>query len=794
MQFRMAKPPWSELAWLAAALLALLPIHVSLATKSCWNKQPKLLPAPSEGEHHGDWLASLWNWRRDQTATGYDGRIYSQPSLAWTRTSYIQPQIHVYDRFLYDGTWTVDRYLNDLVERYGGIDSVLLWPTYANIGIDDRNQFDYYRAVPGGLPALSTVTAAFHRRGVRVLWGYNPWDQATRDEGPHWDVLARLLKDTGGDGFNGDTMPDIPEQFWQAGLNQSYLIVTEPEGGGYPCTNASWEKASWTPLGWGYFGKPTPDNMTQEYDFAPGVDKMKWLDPKGRHLTHVCDRWAKNRTAAIQLAFFNGEGYEPWENIWGIYNKVTDRDAELLRRSASILRWAGQRNFTHDFDAWIPHAPEATDSSVGIFASRFEKGGNALWLLVNKFGGSSREIKFQVPDSFIHGKHSFFDVYHGLQLNVDASGRLLHSLDALGVGAVLATTDTGGVFELLWRMHVMSSKPLSSFSGLWHYLPQSMDHMISSSGTFDKAHPPPDMVLLPQARLNFTVSGVELEGGCNPTKDPHGVCCQYNTLCDSAAGSNTCQCGILGSQYFGVGVQYPWESRPERSHAQILDLGPVLIDRDLVTNDDFRRYLAASGYKPTDDHNFLRHWQAGHPRKGDELKPVVNVGLEEARAYCTFQGKRLPHSYEWQYAAQGLDGRLYPWGADWDPEAVPTPGHDPAEVGKHPRGNSPFGVRDMVGNVWQYTDSFSDSHTRSVLLRGSSRYRPRVSNEFPAVSQYSNWYFPPALELTKHGRYFLMSNSYERAGTLGFRCAADVAGGAPGPHHYRTSEHQPVYM
>merc|ERR1712083_639729 len=107
--------------------------------------------------------------------------IYSEPSLAWTRTSYVQPQIHLYDRYLYDGTWTVDRYLNDLVTRYGGIDSVLLWPTYTNIGIDDRNQFDYYRAVPGGLTALSTVTAEFHRRGVRVLWGYNPWDQATRD-------------------------------------------------------------------------------------------------------------------------------------------------------------------------------------------------------------------------------------------------------------------------------------------------------------------------------------------------------------------------------------------------------------------------------------------------------------------------------------------------------------------------------------------------------------------------------------------------------------------------------------
>ena len=63
--------------------------------------------------------------------------------IPWTQTSWMQPQMHPYDRSFYDptsGEYTVGRYLADLRARYGGIDSLLLWPTYTNIGIDDRNQ------------------------------------------------------------------------------------------------------------------------------------------------------------------------------------------------------------------------------------------------------------------------------------------------------------------------------------------------------------------------------------------------------------------------------------------------------------------------------------------------------------------------------------------------------------------------------------------------------------------------------------------------------------------------------
>ena len=78
------------------------------------------------------------------------------------------------------GEWTVGKYLADLRARYGGIDSVLLWASYPNIGTDDRNQFDMLEDVPGGLAALREVVNQFHDEGVRVLLPYNPWDQGTR--------------------------------------------------------------------------------------------------------------------------------------------------------------------------------------------------------------------------------------------------------------------------------------------------------------------------------------------------------------------------------------------------------------------------------------------------------------------------------------------------------------------------------------------------------------------------------------------------------------------------------------
>lgn len=87
----------------------------------------------------------------------------------------------------------------------------------------------------------------------------------------------------------------------------------------------------------------------------------------------------------------------------------------------------------------------------------------------------------------------------------------------------------------------------------------------------------------------------------------------------------------------------------------------------------------------------------------------------------------------------------------------------PTDVNAFPRGASPFGVMDMVGNVWQWTDEYVDEHTRAAILKGGGYYR----------SAGSNWYFPRAYELNKYGKYLLMSPSLDRSATIGFRCIVD---------------------
>ena len=81
------------------------------------------------------------------------------------------------------GKYTVDRYLDDLRSVTAASMPSSIWPTYPNMGIDDRNQHDMVRSMPGGVEGVRKMVADFHRRGVRVLFPMMMWDQGTRDPG-----------------------------------------------------------------------------------------------------------------------------------------------------------------------------------------------------------------------------------------------------------------------------------------------------------------------------------------------------------------------------------------------------------------------------------------------------------------------------------------------------------------------------------------------------------------------------------------------------------------------------------
>jgi len=279
---------------------------------------------------------------------------------------------------------------------------------------------------------------------------------------------------------------------------------------------------------------------------------------------------------------------------------------------------------------------------------------------------------------------------------------------------------------------LMTAKPLTAWSHQPTVLPQSM---VEIPRTKPAAQAPAGMTRIPGGEFVFKVQGTEIEGG-------------------AAAG---------------VDVQFSWEDVPRRFHEKVMQVAPFFIDTYPVTNAQFKAFLDATHYAPSDALYFLRDWKNGSFPQGWENRPVTWVSLEDARAYAKWAGKRLPHEWEWQLAAQGTDGRAYPWGNQWLPANVPTPdtgrtmrGPDPVDA--HPQGASTYGVMDLVGNVWQWTDEFTDEHTRAAILRGGEYYQP----------QGSVWYFPLALRNDQHSKLLLMAPSYDRSGGVGFRCVRDA--------------------
>src|SRR5271156_2625003 len=159
-----------------------------IPTPECRAGELSFLPLrPCSDEQIEAWRKDIRHWRAERLLrVGYSGAEYERPELKWTQSSFIQPQMMIEDRYFYDpasGKYTVDKYLDDLEKRYGGIDSVLIWAVYPNIGIDNRNQYDMVRAMPGGIVGVKQMVADFHRRGVRVFFPFMLWDQGTRDEG-----------------------------------------------------------------------------------------------------------------------------------------------------------------------------------------------------------------------------------------------------------------------------------------------------------------------------------------------------------------------------------------------------------------------------------------------------------------------------------------------------------------------------------------------------------------------------------------------------------------------------------
>ncbi|HOX39947.1 MAG TPA: bifunctional serine/threonine-protein kinase/formylglycine-generating enzyme family protein [Candidatus Brocadiia bacterium] len=200
---------------------------------------------------------------------------------------------------------------------------------------------------------------------------------------------------------------------------------------------------------------------------------------------------------------------------------------------------------------------------------------------------------------------------------------------------------------------------------------------------------------------------------------------------------------------------------PDESPKRSLFVKSFYIDEAPVTNDCYAEFCRATGHPPPS------HWPAGQCARALIGLPVVNVSWSDAEAYAKWAFKRLPFEPEWEKAARGPDGLIYPWGNEFDPARCNFEESDDkglSQVGKYANGVSPYDCYDMIGNVEEWTADWYGPYPGSAI-----RYDPSA----------------PKLKVTRGGSYkekitgLRASRRYARdprsvAYYIGFRCVKDV--------------------
>jgi formylglycine-generating enzyme required for sulfatase activity len=227
---------------------------------------------------------------------------------------------------------------------------------------------------------------------------------------------------------------------------------------------------------------------------------------------------------------------------------------------------------------------------------------------------------------------------------------------------------------------------------------------------------------------------------------------------------------------FQMGIDIP-ESYPDEKPVHKVTLSAFCIDRTEVTVDAYDACVKSKKCKSGGGSGLY----ACSKLPDHSGRPMNCVTWDQAVEYCQAQGARLPTEAEWEYAARGTDGRLYPWGNEppdrtrfWAGETEDRYCPDcPTKVGQFPKGASPFGVLDMIGNVAEWVADFkgrypskpqtnpfnnvpmSDSMRKRVIRGGHAGHRAENALESRAT--------------LRHGAFGEWTHTTE-----GFRCAKSI--------------------
>jgi gamma-glutamyl hercynylcysteine S-oxide synthase len=714
-------------------------------------------------EHRGDWrdgLRMMFQERWLYDLEHFDNSLYERSDLRWIRSSYLLLLQFAWDHNYYDalkGKIEFDSFIAEQDKVLGGYEAYMIWPTWPRLGLDQRNQWDMYRDLPGGLNELRRQSDVMHRRGGKYFISYNPWDESTRRE-EHIKGMEKLLKEIDADGVVLDTWGESSREFQVAADRVKPGIILYSEGMAVP--------------------RDMPGIVAGRVHDAiylpPPLNLNKLIKPDIAifRVVQLAEGRIHRETA---VSFFNGYGVElnimrPGRPDW------IDDEFAYLGRTTKILR---ENSSAFLSKSWTPLLQTTTDS---IWVNRWPASSKTLFTIY-----SLRPEGFNGPlfeASALKDSH-YVSLWNHVELKLAVTnGKSFVPATVDGFSrAWLDTRREGNVdcialFPQLLSvtldqdsLHFEAShgKKIIVWAGMPSYSSRSVEFPVGKRTIalheYLGRHEEKIVVQLFDERELLDERVVQV-----PLATPRLVSRTERTsfAMVAPAGMREIQSGTFtfktSRSFLSPNEAIPY---PDNANGRAMRMPRFFMDQYPVTNEQFKSFLKATRYKPKDTTNFLKHWVAGNPPKGLEAHPVVYVSLEDAKAYARWSGKRLPTEAEWQYAAQGSDGRKYPWGNNFDSTRCNSSLGRTTPVDMFPSGKSSFGVEDLVGNVWQLTNEVYDNGSNYFgIVRGGSYYNPGSSV----------WYIKGGPQPVDNPQILLMvSPALDRNATLGFRCVKDAS-------------------
>lgn len=252
-----------------------------------------------------------------------DLSAYEGEDLRWYRKALFHHLTFAYSKEIFNyetQQFEVDRLLEE-GQAFGGYDILVLWFVYPRLGVDSRKQWDFCRDIPGGLEGINKICKQAHKKGVRVMLPYNPWD---KDEGEALEdtleKIGELVEKTEIDGIWFDTMDSVPP-----GCKERIEKIRP----GVICCLEVTPKV-----------KETVEKITGSWNQRfrmPEGHIFRYLFPE--HAAPITSRWrvGEKKDLLIKRAIFNGTGFAVWQDVFGAWLPFSSRQKADLKKWKALL-------------------------------------------------------------------------------------------------------------------------------------------------------------------------------------------------------------------------------------------------------------------------------------------------------------------------------------------------------------------------------------------------------------------------------------------------------------------------